>query len=77
VSQSNLDNTPAGKRLFLYWSSGEGLKKWIGAAHPYTALVNALRKAGVPERSVHGLAGNIFREATGHFPGQREKGERL
>lgn len=77
MSQSNLDNTPAGKRLFDYWAHGEGTAKWINSPHPYTALVNALRKAGVPEHSIHGLAANIFKAATGHFPGQREKGERL
>jgi hypothetical protein len=76
-SKSNLDNTPAGERLFEYWAHGKGAAKWIKSAHPYTTLVNLLIKAGVPARSVHGLAANIFKAATGHYPGQREKGERL
>ncbi len=72
--------TPEGQagaaRLKLYWSTGRGKAQWIGSPHPYATLVDLLRRF-VSERQVHGLAANIFREATGEFPGQRKAGQRL
>jgi HK97 family phage prohead protease len=70
-SQSNLDNTDEGRRLWRYWL-GEGAAKWVSAAHPYTALVTALTAAGVPATSVNGLAANLFREKFGMWPGERK-----
>lgn len=71
-SQSNLDNTPEGRKLWRYWTKGPGRAKWAGSAHPYTALVRALRAAGVPERSVKGLAANMFKAVFGIWPGERK-----
>lgn len=71
-SQSDLDNTPNGRKLWDYWTKGEGLAKWAKSTHPYTALTRALLKAGVPVRSVHGLAANMFHAVFGFWPGERE-----
>lgn len=72
-SQSNLDNTPNGRKLWDYWL-GEGAAKWVSSAHPYTALVTALRSAGVPEKSVNGLAANLYHAKFGTWPGDHGKG---
>lgn len=58
--------------LWRYWTKGKGLAKWASSPHPYTALVRALRKAGVPEHSIHGLAANIFHAVMGIWPGERK-----
>ncbi len=72
--------TPSGQageaRLKKYWAYGEGRAKWIGSPHPYTTLVALLSKY-VSGRVAKGLAANIFKLATGHYPGQRKDGERL
>lgn len=58
--------------LLAYWATGPGAAKWRTKAHPYTALVEALREhPDIPSRMIHGLAANIFRAATGQYPGQR------
>ena len=62
--------------LFAYWATGKGAAKWTSNPHPYTKLVELLRKAGVPEREVHGLAANIFKAVFGIFPSQRPNGGR-
>lgn len=71
-SQSNLDNTPNGQKLWDYWTKGEGLAKWAESPHPYTALTAALAAAGVPAHSVPGLAANIFHAVFGIWPAERE-----
>lgn len=58
--------------LWKYWTKGAGLAKWSGSPHPYTALVNALIKAGVDAKSVHGLAANIFKAVKGIWPSERQ-----
>ncbi len=72
--------TPQGqageRRLKDYWAHGKGLALWVNSPHPYTTLVTLLRKY-VSGRVVNGLAANIFKEATGHYPGQRKDGQRL
>lgn len=57
-----------------YWTRGAGLAKWAKNAHPYTALVRALRAKGVPAKHVHGLAARYFKKVFGIWPGQRKKG---
>lgn len=59
-------------QLRVYWTTGPGAAKWVGSPTPYTALVAALRKAGVPEHEVHGLAASLFKAVFGIYPGQRE-----
>lgn len=63
-----------GRKLWQYWTKGEGLAKWAGTPHPYTALTTALKAAGVPAHSVPGLAANMFKAVFGIWPGER-KGE--
>ena len=65
-----------GRKLKRYWAVGEGRQKWINSPHPYTTLVLLLTKYVGPNIA-KGLAANIFEMATGHYPGQRAKGERL
>lgn len=60
------------EQLRRYWT-GKGKARWAGSPHPYTALVNALRSEGVPERVIHGLAANLFRDVYGIFPAQRPR----
>lgn len=72
VARSQLQRTEEGRRLWRYWTRGPGLAKWNLSPHPYTALTRALRRAGVPARSVPGLAANIFRSVRGIWPGHRK-----
>ena len=58
--------------LLAYWATGPG-SGWKTSPHPYTALVEALKRhKDIPARMVHGLAANIFRAARGEYPGQRK-----
>lgn len=80
MAHSHLEDTEAGRRLVKYWTKGEGLAKWIDKPHPWQALKDALiraepRLAGSP--ALDGLVSNLFKIATGHYPSQRHKGERL
>lgn len=59
------------ERLKRYWAFGAGAMKWKGSPHPYTTLVDLLRKY-VPEHEVKGLAANIFHMALGIWPGERK-----
>lgn len=72
--------TPSGQigeaRLKAYWSHGAGRKRWIDSPHPYTTLYDLLLEFASPSVA-HGLAANIFHEATGEYPGQRKRGQRL
>jgi hypothetical protein len=49
-----------GHKLWEYWTAGEGLAKWVGAVHKWTALHDALKAAGVPAHSLDGLTTNII-----------------
>lgn len=49
-----------GPKLWKYWTKGEGVGRYIGKPHPWTALRNALLKEGVPAHMVDGLATNIM-----------------
>jgi hypothetical protein len=57
--------------LTRYWTKGPGLARWSLNPHPYTALANALRSEGVPERFIGGLTATYFRKVFGIWPSQR------
>lgn len=59
---SNLEFGP-GSSLWKYWTGPEGMARYIGHAHPWTALRDALASEGVPAAQADGLATNIM-EAT-------------
>jgi hypothetical protein len=63
-------------RLKEYWATGAGRQKWINSPHPWTTLRDLLLKY-VSAHVADGLASNIFKLATGHYPSSRHKGERL
>ena len=78
VQQSTTLGAPSqlDEDLEEYWARGEGLAKWAANPHPYTALVSALKRAikkPMSEAKLNGLAANIFKAATGQYPGQRER----
>jgi hypothetical protein len=77
---AGVNATPSGlegeARLKEYWAHGPGRQKWIDSPHPYATL-HALLSKYVSGRMLDGLTANIFRLATGHYPGQRKDGERL
>jgi len=56
--------------LWRYWTHGEGLARWAKSAHPYTKLVSELRKEGIPEHMIHGLAANIYHAVFHKWPGE-------
>lgn len=76
TTKSRLEHGKHGRALWKYWTRGPGLAKWNLSPHPYTALTRALRRAGVPARSVPGLAANIFKQVRGIYPGQRLRNRR-
>jgi HK97 family phage prohead protease len=59
-SQSNLDNTPNGEKLWKYWTGPEGFARYAGSPEPWTTLRKELLKEGVPAAEVDGLATNIM-----------------
>lgn len=59
------------RRLKRWWTKGEGRKKWVGSAHPWTTLRNHLAKRmpiGMAERT----ASQWFKEVFGIWPGERK-----
>lgn len=54
--------------MWRYWTKGEGLKRWRGSPHPWTALHRALLDEGVPAHEADGLATNIYHAVTGTYP---------
>jgi phage portal protein BeeE len=49
-----------GSALWHYWTKGEGLARWVGAAHKWSTLRRLLLDEGVPEHEVDGLTTNII-----------------
>lgn len=49
-----------GSKLWKYWTGAKGFARCAGAAHPWTALRDALLSEGVPAKSADGLATNIM-----------------
>jgi hypothetical protein len=63
------------RRLKRYWAYGEGRQKWVNNPHPYTALVNQLRKyMGENDKMLKGYAAEVFHMALGFWPGTPHKG---
>jgi HK97 family phage prohead protease len=62
-----------GSKLWKYWTKGAGLARWVGHAHEWTALRDALLSEGVPVHSADGLATNIYTAVKGHGPNQGKK----
>ena len=70
-----------GSKLWKYWTSGEGLARYIDKAHPWTALRDALLSENVPAEMADGLTTNIMLATPegraafkAHHPGGRSKG---
>jgi hypothetical protein len=74
VAESRLQ-VGQGKHLWRYWTKGAGLARWADAAHPWTALRDALLSEGVPADQADGLATNIFHHVTGTYPKHTKKAE--
>lgn len=64
-------------QLKRYWTRGAGLARWAPTPHPYTALVDALRKEvpGKADGFYKGLAANLYHAALGRWPGNRDGGK--
>lgn len=60
-------------QLFAYWTKGAGLARWAPTAHPFTALVRALKREikGKTDGQIKGLAANLFKATFGIWPGER------
>lgn len=62
------------RQLRRYWAYEEGRQKWVNSPHPYTALVNHLRKYITNDRMLKGFAAEVFHDALGFWPGTPHKG---
>lgn len=74
-SQSNLDNTPNGRKLWDYYLHDPEGSAWIHAVHPWTTLRNDLvanAKGDLSKRQADGLASNLFHAHFGYWPGSRK-----
>lgn len=60
----------ASAELNRYWTSGPGLARWAGDAHPYTKLRDLLMRY-MGKRQAEGLAASYFRRVFGIWPGER------
>ena len=58
-------------QLKIYWTKGEGLKRWAASPHPWTALYNELKKHMSNERAKR-VASKWFEEVFGFPPGARK-----
>lgn len=57
-------------RLRDYWTRGEGLKRWVASAHPWTTLYGLLRKHVGNERAKR-MASEWFHLVFGYWPGDK------
>ena len=61
------------ERLHHWATKGEGRKKWMGKAHPWTALYRfLLRKMKGNVDLAKRTASQWFHDATGMWPGERK-----
>lgn len=60
-----------GMRLKQYWTRGEGLAKWAGSAHPWTALYKHLNDH-MPAGKAKRTAAAWFHSVFGIWPGERK-----
>lgn len=69
-----VDTTPGkgnAARLKHYWTRGAGRKKWVGSAHPWTALYRHLRKY-MNDNMAKRTASQWFHDTFGIWPGERK-----
>ncbi len=57
-------------RLKKYWTKGEGLKRWVSSAHPWTTLYGLLKKH-VGAARAKPMASAFFHPVFGYWPGSR------
>ncbi|MGH3989856.1 MAG: hypothetical protein ACRDTZ_21470, partial [Pseudonocardiaceae bacterium] len=76
VESKAMSPDPRAARLRKYWAHGKGRSKWIKSPHQFRALRRHLAKYVKNPRQLNGLTANIFRLATGIYPGQRPHGGR-
>jgi len=62
------------QQLRRYWAYEEGRQKWVNAAHPYTTLVDLLRKYIHSDHELKGFAAEVFHDALGFWPGTPHEG---
>lgn len=60
-----------GRDLKHYWTKGEGLARWIGSPHPWTALYHHL-KDHMADDMAKRTASRWFHDVTGMWPGERK-----
>ncbi len=65
------DVTPGHDELHHYWTKGEGLAKWAGSPHPWTALYHHLLKYVGSERAKR-MAAQWHHEVFGIWPGEKK-----
>lgn len=71
VRLAGKDVTPGGEQLHHYWTKDkEGLAKWAGSPHPFTALYRHLVKHVGPERAKR-MAAKWHKEVFGIWPGEK------
>jgi hypothetical protein len=56
--------------LKAYWTRGEGLKRWVSSAHPWTTLYGLLKKHVGAARAKR-IASEWFHDVFGYWPGDR------
>jgi HK97 family phage portal protein len=71
-------HTPSGiagaAHLHAYWTTGEGLAKWVDTPHPWTALYHHLLKY-LPPGEAKATAAKWYHEVLGHWPGDHHQGK--
>lgn len=60
-----------GNQLEQYWKHGPGRAKWVGHAHPWTALYDHLKKHVGAARAKR-IASQWFKDVYGYWPGERK-----
>lgn len=63
------DATPGNDQLRHYWTRGEGLPKWLGHPHEWTALYHHLLKYAPTPEAAKRWATDWFHEVKGFYPG--------
>jgi hypothetical protein len=68
VTRSTPDVVPNDEVFKRYWTTGKGLRKWLGHPHEWTTLRNHLLKYVGPERADR-IAAEWFHLVKGFWPG--------
>lgn len=53
-----------------YWTKGEGLAKWVNAAHPWTTLYRHLKKY-MPNEMAKRVTSQWYHDVKGHWPNEK------